>query len=512
MTDRPSRPRPAVLIVLDGFGERPEREANAALLARTPRLSHFRALYPRTQLEASGEAAGLPDGQMGNSEVGHMILGAGRIAKMDITRIDDEIASGSFFGNAELVATVEAAKSAGGVLHLAGLVSPGGVHSSHEHVYALVELARRRGVTVRVHAILDGRDTPPRSAGPFLEELEGKLAGAGTIALITGRYWAMDRDNRWERVAKAYAAMVDATGPRWPTAAAALADAYAANQGDEFVEPRIIGDYAGMRDGDAMIFFNFRADRAREITRALTAKDFTSFARARAPRFSRYCCMTLYAADLGLPVAFPKPALERIFPELLAEAGLRQLRCAETEKYAHVTYFFNGGEERVYPGEERVLVPSPREVATYDQKPEMSAAKVAEEVATRLDGGTFDFVLVNFANPDMVGHTGMLGPAIAAVEAVDVGVGKIVDAAQRRGAAVIITADHGNCETMVDPVTGQPHTAHTTNPVPFLLVDDTRKTARLRDGGMLCDVAPTLLELMGLPQPPEMTGRSLLDR
>jgi 2,3-bisphosphoglycerate-independent phosphoglycerate mutase len=510
MTEGPKRPRPAVLIILDGFGERAEREHNAVRLAHAPRLAAIRAAYPHTRIEASGHAAGLPEGQMGNSEVGHMILGAGRIAKMDISRIDDHIADGSFFENTELCAAVDAARAAGGVLHLAGLVSPGGVHSSHEHLYALVSLARRRGVPVRVHAILDGRDTPPRSAGPFLAELEAELRGAGTIALVTGRYWAMDRDNRWDRVAKAYAAMVDAVGPRHAGAAAALADAYAEDQGDEFVEPRIVGDYAGMRDGDAMILFNFRADRAREISRALTATTFTSFERARVPRLSRTCCMTRYAEDLGLPVAFPKAPLTRIFPELLADHGLRQLRCAETEKYAHVTYFFNGGEERVYPGEDRVLVPSPREVATYDEKPEMSAAKVTEEVVLRIDGGTYDFVLVNFANPDMVGHTGMLAPAVAAIEAVDVGVGRIVDAALRRGAAVVITADHGNCELMVDPVTGQPHTAHTTNPVPFLLVDETRRSVPLRDGGMLCDVAPTLLRLMGLPQPPEMMGQSLV--
>jgi len=510
MTDGSKRPRPAVLIVLDGFGERAESDANAVRLAKAPRLAAIRASYPRTQIEASGHAAGLPEGQMGNSEVGHMILGAGRIAKMDITRIDDHVADGSFFENPELVAAVDAARAAGGVLHLAGLVSPGGVHSSHEHLYALVKLARQRGVAVRVHAILDGRDTPPRSAGPFLAELETELRGAGTIALITGRYWAMDRDTRWERVAKAYAAMVDAKAERHASAAAALADAYGKDQGDEFVEPRVVGDYAGMRDGDAMIFFNFRADRAREISRALTATTFTGFERARVPKLSRYCCMTLYAEDLGLPIAFPKPPLTRIFPEVIAERGLRQLRCAETEKYAHVTYFFNGGEERVFPGEDRVLVPSPREVATYDQKPAMSAAKVAEEVVSRIEGGTYDFILVNFANPDMVGHTGMLGPAIAAIEAVDAGVGRIVDAALRRGAAVLITADHGNCELMVDPVTGQPHTAHTTNPVPFFLVDDTRKTAHLREGGMLCDVAPTLLRVMGLPQPPEMTGQSLV--
>ena len=511
MTQRPGRPRPVVLIVLDGFGERTEREANATVLARAPRLAALRETYPHTHLDASGPAAGLPEGQMGNSEVGHMILGAGRVAKMDITRIDDAVEDGSFFDNAELVAAVEAARKSGGVLHLAGLVSPGGVHSSHEHVYALVRLAEKRGVSVRVHAILDGRDTPPRSAAGFIAELERELGSAGRIALITGRYWAMDRDNRWERVAKAYAAMVDATGPRFDSAAAALADAYAKDQNDEFVEPRIIGDYTGMKDGDAVIFFNFRADRAREITRALTAATLPGFERTRVPRLSRYTCMTRYAEDLDLPVAFPKPALQRIFPEVVAENGLKQLRCAETEKYAHVTYFFNGGEEQLFPGEDRVLVPSPKEVATYDEKPQMSAGKVTEEVVARIDAATYDFILVNFANPDMVGHTGFLDAASTAVETVDAGVGRIVDATQRQGGVVCITADHGNCELMVDPTTGQPHTAHTTNPVPFILVADAQKKAHLRTGGMLCDVAPTLLGLMGLPQPPEMTGRSLIE-
>ncbi|MBI2892860.1 MAG: 2,3-bisphosphoglycerate-independent phosphoglycerate mutase [Deltaproteobacteria bacterium] len=506
----PTRPRPVVLIVLDGFGERAEEEDNAVRLARGPTLARLYSRYARTTLEASGAAAGLPVGQMGNSEVGHMILGAGRIAKMDITRIDDAVSSGAFFDNAELRGAIESASASGGALHLLGLVSPGGVHSSMGHLFALVEMARRAGVPVRVHAILDGRDTPPRSAAAFIDELEGKLAGAGSIALLCGRYWAMDRDNRWDRVLRAYDAIVDAQAPRLPAARAALEDAHAAGENDEFVSPRIVGDYAGMRDGDAAVFFNFRADRAREISRALATSPFSSFERKRVVRFSRYVCMTLYDASLGLPVAFPKPTLKRIFAEVLAEQGLTQLRCAETEKYAHVTYFFNGGEETVFPGEDRVLCASPKEVATYDQKPEMSAPAVTQAVVGRIETGKYDFVLVNFANPDMVGHTGMLEPAIAAVRAVDAGVGQIVDATLSRGGALVITADHGNCETMRDPATGQPHTAHTTNPVPLILVDETRLGASLRPGGMLCDVAPTLLEMMKLPQPPEMTGRSLL--
>jgi 2,3-bisphosphoglycerate-independent phosphoglycerate mutase len=510
-----NRPRPLVLVILDGFGEREERADNAVRLANAPVLASLFSAYPHGLIGTSGRDVGLPDGQMGNSEVGHLNFGAGRIAMMDISRIDVAVADGTLAKNAVLGDLVRKAADAGGRLHLLGLVSDGGVHSSLVHLAALIDLAKTAGVPVVVHAFLDGRDVQPGTAPRYLAEVEKKLAGGtGRIGTVAGRYWGMDRDNRWERVERAYRAIVDASAPRAPTAQEGVEKSYAAGKTDEFVEPFVVGDYDGVRPGDAALHFNFRPDRARELTRALALPAFDAFARAGsgAPFEGRYACMTTYDASFGLPIAFPKETYANIFPEVIARAGLTQFRCAETEKYAHVTYFFNGGREEPFEGEERKMLPSPKDVPTYDKKPEMSAAAVAQTVEEAIRTGRFDFVLVNFANPDMVGHTGILDAAIHAVEAVDAGLGKIVDAARAQGGAVFVTADHGNCELMRDPATGQPHTAHTLNPVPLLYVNDADRQAKIRPGGRICDVAPTMLELLGLPQPPEMTGRSLLVR
>jgi 2,3-bisphosphoglycerate-independent phosphoglycerate mutase len=512
-TTRATPPRPLVLVILDGFGERAERADNAIRLANTPLLSSLLARYPHTTIGTSGPDVGLPPGQMGNSEVGHMNFGAGRIATMDISRIDYAVHDGTLVDNQVLAAIVSKAKSAGGRLHLLGLVSDGGVHSSLVHLGALIDMAKHAGVPVVVHAFLDGRDVQPGTAPGYVAEVERKLAGgAGVIGTVAGRYWAMDRDNRWERVERAYRAIVEASGPRAPTPQEGIQQSYAAGKTDEFVEPVVIGDYAGVLPGDAALHFNFRPDRARELTRALAIAGFGDFARATpsAPFEGRYACMTTYDSTFPLPIAFPKQTFANIFPEVIARAGYKQLRCAETEKYAHVTYFFNGGHEEPFDGEDRKMLPSPKEVSTYDEKPEMSAAAVATAVEAAVRSGKYDFVLVNFANPDMVGHTGVLDAAIHAVEAVDAGLAKIVDATRAQGGALIVTADHGNCELMKDPATGQPHTAHTLNPVPLIYVNDADEKARLRAGGRICDVAPTMLELLGLPQPAEMTGASLL--
>jgi 2,3-bisphosphoglycerate-independent phosphoglycerate mutase len=506
-----SRPRPLVLVILDGLGEREERADNAVRLARTPALSGLLERYPHTLIGTSGPDVGLPPGQMGNSEVGHLNFGAGRIAQMDITRIDNAVYDGTLARNAVIGDVVRLARERGGRLHLFGLVSDGGVHSSLTHLAALIDVARTAGVPVVVHAFLDGRDVQPGTAPRYVAEVERKLAGAGIIGTVAGRYWGMDRDNRWERVERAYHAIVAADGPHAPTAQDGIEKSYGNGKTDEFVEPFVVGGYDGVRPGDAGLHFNFRPDRARELTRALALDGFDAFARSGgAPLGGRYACMTTYDPSLGLPIAFPKETYPNIFPELIARAGLTQLRCAETEKYAHVTYFFNGGREEPFAGEERKMLPSPKEVPTYDLKPEMSAAGVATAVEEAIRSGKYDFILVNFANPDMVGHTGVLDAAIHAVETVDAGVGRIADAARAQGGAVLVTADHGNCELMKDPATGQPHTAHTLNPVPLLYVNDADRDAQLRGGGRICDVAPTMLQLLGLEQPPEMTGRSLL--
>lgn len=502
-----------VLMILDGFGERAETADNAVRLAKTPRLSALYAKYPHGLIGTSGPDVGLPPGQMGNSEVGHLNFGAGRIAMMDISRIDNAVHDGTLGKNPVIRGVVERAKERGGRLHLFGLVSDGGVHSLLTHLCALVDVAHGAGVQVVVHAFLDGRDVQPGTAPGYLATLETHLAGKGRIGTVGGRYWGMDRDNRWERVQKAFDAIVYAAGPKAASAKAGVEASYAANKTDEFVEPFVVEGYAGVDpDKDAGLHFNFRPDRARELTRALATEDFTSFPRRAGRPFVHYACMTTYDRSLGLPVAFEKETFPDIFPEVIAKASKTQFRCAETEKYAHVTYFFNGGREEAFPGEERQMVPSPKDVATYDEKPEMAARGVADAVVRAIEKDAFDFVVVNFANPDMVGHTGVLGAAISAVEVVDEGIGRIVDAALAKGGAVIITADHGNCELMKDPATGQPHTAHTLNPVPLVYVNDADRAATVRAGGRICDVAPTMLELMGLPVPAAMTGKSLLVR
>ncbi|MDP9150401.1 MAG: 2,3-bisphosphoglycerate-independent phosphoglycerate mutase [Myxococcota bacterium] len=508
-----ARPRPLVLVILDGFGKREDRADNAVGLARTPVLTALEARYPHGSIGTSGPDVGLPPGQMGNSEVGHLNFGAGRIAMMDIARIDNAVHDGTLASNAVIGDVVQKAKDSRGRLHLLGLVSDGGVHSSLVHVFALIDVAKRVGVPVVVHAFLDGRDVQPGTAPRFIALLEAQLAGgAGRVGTIAGRYWGMDRDNRWERVHRSYLAIADAQAPRVVTAQDGIERSYAASKTDEFVEPFVAGDYDGVRPGDTALHFNFRPDRARELTRALALSPFEDFARSsvRAPFEGRYACMTTYDGSFGLPIAFPKESYPNIFPELVAKAGMKQFRCAETEKYAHVTYFFNGGRESPFEGEERKMLPSPKEVATYDLKPEMSAAAVARATEEAVRSAKYDFILVNFANPDMVGHTGVLDAAIRAVETVDVAVGQIVEATRAQGGAVIITADHGNCELMKDPASGQPHTSHTMNPVPLIYVNDADRGATIRSGGRICDVAPMMLALLGLEQPAEMTGKSLL--
>jgi 2,3-bisphosphoglycerate-independent phosphoglycerate mutase len=503
-------PRPLVLVILDGFGERAETSDNAVRLAKTPFLDALYARYPHTTIGTSGPDVGLPPGQMGNSEVGHLNFGAGRIAQMDISRIDEVVRSGTLAANHVIADVIAAARKRGGKLHLLGLVSDGGVHSAIDHLFALIDVARAEEVEVVVHAFLDGRDVQPGTAPGFLARLEAHLIGKGAIGTVSGRYWAMDRDNRWERVERAYKAIVSADGPRAESALAGVRKSLALGKTDEFVEPFVVGEYAGVAVGrDAALHFNFRPDRARELTRALALTVFDGFPRESPAPFSAYACMTTYDKSLELPVAFPRDTLDDIFPEVISRAGLTQLRCAETEKYAHVTYFFNGGVEQPVPGEDRKMIPSPRDVATYDEKPQMSAAAVADAVVLAVEEDRYDFILVNFANPDMVGHTGVLDAAIRAVEAVDAGVGRVVEATRAKGGALLITADHGNCELMKDPATGAPHTAHTTNRVPLLYVSETDRTATLLPGGRICDVAPTMLELLGISCPIAMTGHSL---
>jgi 2,3-bisphosphoglycerate-independent phosphoglycerate mutase len=507
-----------VLIVRDGWGvcdedaESARRHGNAVLLANLPVLDHVLATYPHALLEASGEAVGLPPGQMGNSEVGHQNLGAGRVTYQDFMRISVAIRDGSFFRNPVLLKAIGEVKRNGTRLHLMGLLSDGGVHSHISHVIALLEMAKRHGLgpdQVVVQAIMDGRDTPPRSGAGYLEQLEREMQriGIGHIGSVTGRYYSMDRDNRWERTNRAYQAYVLGNGARASSASAAIQTTYAADVTDEFVEPTtIVGDDdepGGLvRDGDVVIFFNFRPDRARQITRSFTHAAPEGIAQPTVD--VHFVCMTEYDSAFRCPVAFPPETIERPLGEVVADAGLRQLRIAETEKYAHVTYFFNGGREAPFPNEDRVLVPSPK-VATYDLKPEMSAVEVTDELLERLP---YDLVVLNFANPDMVGHTGVLAATIQALEVVDRCIGRIIERVRELGGITLITADHGNAERMIDD-DGGPFTAHTTNPVHLILVDDTRRHAKLRDG-IFADVAPTILSLLGLAAPAEMTGRSLL--
>ena len=507
--------KPLLLMILDGWGIGPDSDTNAVTKAKTPNMTRLSAAYPHSQIDGSGLSVGLPAGQMGNSEVGHTNIGAGRVVYQDLTRITKSIEDGDFFENPVLVDCMQKAVAGSGRLHLAGLLSDGGVHSHETHLYALIDMAKRQGVReVFIHCLLDGRDTPPQSGAEYLERLEREIIkiGLGQIATVIGRYYAMDRDNRWERVEQAYKAIVLGEGKPYPSASAAIRESYREGVCDEFLLPSVIigeGQPSGkLTDGDAFIFFNFRSDRAREITRCFTEKAFTGFPREIFPKLSSYVCMTSYDETFGLPVAFGSDELINIFPEVISNAGLTQLRIAETEKYAHVTFFFNGGRETPFAGEDRALIPSPKEVATYDQKPEMSAYLVTEELLARINSGKYDVIILNFANADMVGHTGIMEAAVRAVEAVDDCVGKLVDRVLQLGGAVLITADHGNAEMMVDE-TGGPHTAHTCDMAPFVLVDDSRKDAKLRKG-VLADLAPTMLAMLGIPQPAEMTGKSLI--
>jgi 2,3-bisphosphoglycerate-independent phosphoglycerate mutase len=528
------RPKPLVLIILDGWGYSPKTEANAIALARKPTYDRLLREYPNTLIHTSGPFVGLPEGQMGNSEVGHLNIGAGRIVHMDITRIDLMIQNGDFFSHPTLVAAMKHARTGGRRLHLFGLVSDGGVHSQQAHLYALLKMAKQQGVDrVFVHAFMDGRDTLPTNGAGYLEQLQQKMReyNSGKIASVNGRYYAMDRDRRWERIAKAFNAMVrgDGEGGKYVDPVQGMKDSYNKGVTDEFVVPFVCVDNKGeplatIRDEDSCICFNFRADRVRQITRALArnsgldaqegrdlpgAEDLDKvIPRDRVPKGLHYVCMTRYDKNFTLPVVIPPESLANILANVMGEASLRNLRVAETEKYAHVTYFFNGGVEQPFPGEDRVLVASPK-VATYDLKPEMSAAGIAQAVVMAVEDGTFDVMIVNFANADMVGHSGKIEPTVKAVETVDACLGEIEKAVRARGGAMLITADHGNAEQMIDPATGGPHTAHTTNPVPFIVVSENAGQFTLRPDGSLRDISPTILAMLNLPEPKEMTGQDL---
>ncbi|MEO5366581.1 MAG: 2,3-bisphosphoglycerate-independent phosphoglycerate mutase [Magnetococcus sp. WYHC-3] len=505
-----TRPRPTVLVILDGWGVRTESTFNGVAQAQLPHYNRWWNEAPHATVETCAEHVGLPDGQMGNSEVGHMNLGAGRIVYQDFTRITKSVREGTFKDNPALAGAVARARSNGGAVHIFGLLSPGGVHSHTDHLLAAVALARDAGVQrILVHGFLDGRDTPPRSALEFIADFESGLArlGAGRIATLCGRYWAMDRDKRWERVQRAYDMLTAGTGLSAPDAMSAVQAAYGRDENDEFVQPTVIGPAAPLADGDVVLCMNFRADRVREITAALTEPAFDGFPRSQWPKLADYVTLTLYAESLQhVSVAFPPQRLTRILGEELSRLGLRQLRAAETEKYAHVTYFFNGGEETPFPGEDRLLIPSPK-VATYDMCPEMSAVELTDRVLEQIASAQHDFICVNYANPDMVGHTGIFPAVLQALATVDLCLGRLAEAVLARGGQMLITSDHGNADMMVEPTTGQPHTAHTNNPGPLILLG--RDDRRL-DNGRLCDVAPTLLALMNLAAPPEMEGRSLL--
>jgi 2,3-bisphosphoglycerate-independent phosphoglycerate mutase len=500
--------KPLAIIIMDGFGISPIVEGNAVAWAHKPNLERFWKNYPTTTLAASGLAVGLPRGQMGNSEVGHLNMGGGRIVYQDYTRISLAVEEGTIAENEVLLNAMEKAK--GARLHLIGLLSDGGVHSHNTHLYALLQMAAKMGLeNVYVHAVLDGRDVPPRSALGYLQELEEKIRqiGTGKVATVSGRYYTMDRDKRWERVEKAYRCLTNGEGLRAATARQAVEEGYKRGENDEFLQPTLVDERGRVRDGDSIIFFNFRPDRAREITRAFVDKDFQGF--ALKPMRVFYTCMTQYDATLSVPIAFPAQNLDDTLGQVISRAGLLQLRIAETEKYAHVTYFFNGGKEVPNPGEDRALIPSPK-VATYDLMPEMSALQVRDEVLARIDSSKYDLIVLNFANPDMVGHTGIFDAAVKAVEVVDGCVGAVVDEVLKKGGAVLLTADHGNAEKMIDLTTGQPHTAHTTNPVPFTLIVNEGQKYSLREDGILADIAPTALELLHIPQPEAMSGKSLI--
>ena len=505
----PETPRPVVLCILDGWGHRESCENNAICEGPTPNLDRLFQEEPHALIDASEGEVGLPSGQMGNSEVGHMNLGAGRVVMQDLPRIDAAIADGSFAANPVLQAAVAKLKASGGTAHVMGLLSPGGVHSHQDQIAALAELLAEAGVRVAVHAFLDGRDTPPRSALDFLKDFQAKAPKAA-MATVSGRYYAMDRDKRWPRVEKAFRALLRAEGERAADALAAVEQSYAAGTNDEFVLPTVVDAYAGMKDGDGLFMANFRADRAREILTALLDPGFDAFDTGGRPAFACAVGMVEYSKDLNafLTTLFPPEDLTETLGEVVAAAGKHQLRIAETEKYAHVTFFFNGGREEVFEGEERILVPSP-DVATYDLKPEMSAPEVTDKLVAAIESGRFDLVVCNYANGDMVGHTGDLAAAMKAVETVDACVGRLAEALRKTGGCMLLTADHGNAEQMSDPKTGQAHTAHTMNKVPLLLVNGPARAAALAEG-RLADIAPTVLDLMALPRPAAMTGHSLL--
>jgi 2,3-bisphosphoglycerate-independent phosphoglycerate mutase len=501
--------RPVMLAILDGWGWREDPADNAVKQARTPNFDRLWASCPTALLRTSGRDVGLPPGQMGNSEVGHLNIGAGRVVMQDLPRIGDAVASGEIKQMPALTQLITQLKESGGTCHLMGLVSPGGVHSHQDHAAGLARILTDARIPTVVHAWTDGRDTPPQSARKDLERFGAALPPQVGIATVCGRYYAMDRDKRWDRVSKAYEAVVEAEAPRFATALEVIDDAYAHNKFDEFVMPAKIGDYSGMQDGDGILCFNFRADRVREILTAILDPGFSGFVRKRVVRLAAAIGMTQYSDELDrfMQAIFPTQSLEKILGEVVSAAGRTQLRTAETEKYPHVTYFLNGGREQCFPGEDRIMVPSPK-VATYDLQPEMSAPELTDKVVAAIDSGKYDLIVLNYANPDMVGHTGSLPAAIKAVETVDAALGRIADAIERAGGALLVTADHGNCELMRDPETGGPHTAHTTNPVPLFLLG-ARNRALVKEG-RLADIAPTLLELMDLPKPLQMTGVSLL--
>ena len=510
-----SQQPPVILLILDGFGINPRKDGNAILNASMPNMDALKGTYPTSAISLSGVDVGLPAGQMGNSEVGHMILGAGRIVYQDLTLIHKDIDEGKFFTNPVLLKTLRVIKENNTRLHLMGLLGDGGVHSHQRHMEALIEMARRERVApIYLHLFLDGRDTPPNSAEQFTLDLNEKLKAYPEvkIATVSGRYYAMDRDKRWDRVEKAYVCLAEGIGKRADSALAAIRESYQQKVTDEFVLPTVINGVVPeglIRDGDGVIFFNFRADRARELTRALIEENFSEFPRKRRIPLCSYTTLTQYDETFKVPVAYPPRELRKILGEIASQAGIRQLRIAETEKHAHVTYFFNGGEENKFPGEERILIPSPKDVATYDLKPEMSARQVTEALVNKLRGEELGLVIANYANADMVGHTGNFEAAVQACEVIDECLGKVVDAALSKKGRVIITADHGNIEQLIDYDTGMPHTAHTTNLVPVILVADEHKKSRLNKGTAI-DVAPTVLQLLGITPPPEMTGHSLI--
>lgn len=500
--------RPVMLVVLDGWGWREETADNAVRQARTPTFNMLWETCPHSFLHTSGKDVGLPGGQMGNSEVGHLNIGAGRVVMQDLPRITDAEENGELAKNVELTAFIAKLRASGGTCHLMGLISPGGVHSHQDHAVALARVLADAKIPTVVHVFTDGRDTPPRSADEDVKRLIAALPAGIKIATICGRYYAMDRDNRWERVSRAYATLVAGEGPRATDPVRVVTDSYAADKGDEFITPVVMGDYAGMKDGDGILSFNFRADRVRELLGAMLDPDFKGFERPRVVKFAAAAGMTQYSTDLDrfLTTLFAPQSLDNVLGKVVADAGRTQLRMAETEKYPHVTYFLNGGEETPYPGEDRIMVPSPK-VATYDLQPEMSAPELTDKAVVAINSGKYDMIVLNFANPDMVGHTGVLSAAIKAVETVDTGLGRIVEALKAQGGALLVTADHGNCEMMRDPETGGPHTSHTTNPVPVIIMgSDSKSMAE----GRLADLAPTMLALMGLDKPPQMTGTSLL--